>query len=36
MDDSNWAGVKNAINKFLIDQSLLIDDFGGWSVYQKK
>jgi predicted O-methyltransferase YrrM len=34
-DDSNWTGVKNAINKFLIDQSILIEDFGGWSVYKK-
>ena len=35
MDDSNWDGVNNAINKFLILNCELVQDFGGFACYKK-
>ena len=36
MDDTNWESVKKGINKFLIPNCELVQDFGGFSCYKKK
>jgi predicted O-methyltransferase YrrM len=36
MDDSNWTGVSQSINKFLIPHCDLVQDFGFFSCYKKK
>ena len=35
MDDSNWVGVTSAINKYLKNQCVLVNDFGYFSCYKK-
>ena len=35
MDDSNWDGVNKGINKFLIPNCELVQDFGSFACYKK-
>jgi predicted O-methyltransferase YrrM len=35
MDDSNWVGVRSAINKFLVTNCEIVQDFNMFSCYKK-
>ena len=35
MDDTNWDSIKKSINKFLIPNCELVQDFGYFSCYKK-
>ena len=36
MDDSDWNGVKNSINRFLLPHCDLVDDIGTTSYFKKR